>query len=77
LSVVQRAVVVTVLAGAHAVALHLNIARYTRGFDDLGVNLDAGVEWWWQLPFSPLAVWLVGSVAYAAVITMLLSRRVR
>jgi hypothetical protein len=77
MTVVQRAVVSTVLAGVHAVALHLNIARYTRGFDDLGVNLDAGIEWWWQLPFSPLTVWLAGSLGYAALIMMLLSRRVR
>jgi hypothetical protein len=77
LSAVHRAVVITVLAGAQAAALHLNIARYTRGFDDPGVNLDANVEWWWQLPFSPLATWIVGSLAYAGLIVMLLSRRVR
>jgi hypothetical protein len=77
LTLVQRVVVSTVLVAAHAVALHLNIARYTRGFDDLAVDLDAGVEWWWDIPISPLATWFAGSLAFAALIVMLLSRRVR
>ena len=41
------------------------------------VDLDAGVEWWWAIPISPLATWFAGSLAFAALIVMLLSRRVR
>lgn len=74
---VHRIVIASVLAAAHAIALHLNIARYTRGFDDLGVNLDAGIEWWWNIPLTPLAVWIAGSLAYAALVGLLLLRRVR
>lgn len=64
----QRFALVAALAGAHFVALHLNIRRYVTGIDASGVNLDAGAEWWWTGPVGPTAVWLLGSLAYALLV---------
>ncbi len=74
LSRAQRLVVVLALSVANFVALHLNIRRYVTGIDESGPNLDAGVEWWWPgLPVSPNAVWLIGSVAFALLVTLLVN----
>lgn len=70
----QRYVIATALTGAHLVALQMNIRRYVTGVDEAGVNLDSGVEWWWSLPVSPMAVWIIGSVAYGTV-AFLVARR--
>lgn len=70
----QRILAIGALAIAQAVALRLHLARYVSGFDDLSANLDAGIEWWWDVPFSPTAVWIVGSLAYTALLVVLLGR---
>jgi len=70
----QRILTIAALVIAHAVALRLHLARYVAGFDDLSANLDARIEWWWDVPFSPTAVWIVGSLAYTAVLVVLLAR---
>jgi len=67
----QRFTIVAALAGAHFVALHLNLRRYITGIDASGVNLDAGAEWWWAGPIGPNAVWLLGSLAYALLVWIL------
>lgn len=67
----QRFTIVAALAGAHFVALHLNLRRYITGIDGSGVNLDAGAEWWWAGPVGPNAVWLLGSLAYALLVWIL------
>ena len=78
LSSLQRFVVIIGLSAAHFVALHLNLRRYVTGIDESGPNLDAGVEWWWEgLPLSPNAVWLVGSLAFAALVTVLVTEASR
>jgi hypothetical protein len=70
-TVAQRFAIVAALAGAHFVALHLNIRRYVTGVDAAGVNLDSGAEWWWAGPVGPNAVWLLGSLAYALLVWIL------
>ena len=70
-TVAQRFAIVAALAGAHFVALHLNIRRYVTGIDAAGVNLDDGAEWWWAGPVGPNAVWLLGSLAYALLVWIL------
>jgi len=70
-TVAQRFALVAALAGAHFVALHLNMRRYITGIDASGVNLDAGAEWWWDGPVGPNAVWLLGSLAYALLVWIL------
>lgn len=66
--------VVVGLAAANAIALHTNIRRYTTGADVAGVDLDTGREWWWNIPIGPMATWIIGSVAFAALLVILNTR---
>ncbi len=70
----QSVVAVVALALANSVALHTNIRRYVTGIDVGGVNLDARVEWWWNMPLSPMAVWVGGSVSFAAMLVIISSQ---
>jgi len=70
----QRFAIITALGGAHFVALHINMRRYITGIDGSSVNLDAGAEWWWAGPVGPNAVWLLGSLAYALLVGILVTR---
>lgn len=67
----QRFAVIAALAGSHFVALHLNIRRYVTGIDESGLDLDAGLEWWWTGMLSPNVVWIGGSLAYAGLLVLL------
>ena len=61
-----------VLALAGSLALFINLRRYVTGLDTRSFNLDAGLEWWWPgLPISPMAVWILGSLAFAATLALL------
>jgi hypothetical protein len=60
------------LTVAFMVALHTNIQRYTTGVDRFGIDPGAGAEWWWGGAPSPLATWLIGTLAFAAVIVLLI-----
>jgi hypothetical protein len=62
-----RAQVSVVLLGvtiANSVALHTNMRRYITGLDGSS-NLNSSIEWWWDIPVSPMTVWFVGSAAFA------------
>lgn len=56
---------------AQTFALHANIRRYVTGDDVQGWNLDAGAEWWWNIPFTPMAVWIIGTLAYGGLLVVL------
>lgn len=56
---------------ANAFALHSNIRRYVTGVDAAGVNLDAGAEWSWPAGPSPMAIWIIGTLAYAGLLIVL------
>jgi len=71
---VQRIVVVLALAGAQSIALFLNMARYITGFDGISPNLDLNKEWWWDIAISPMTVWVLGSLAYAGLLALLIGR---
>lgn len=71
----QRIVVAAALSLAHSVALYLHLARYVSGYDDLSGNLDNRIEWWWESPVSPMVVWVLGSLAFTALIVIVLGRR--
>jgi len=62
---VQLACVSVLVIAANTVALHFNIRRYVTGVDGQGANLDAGVEWWWDVAVSPMSMWVIGSGAFA------------
>lgn len=73
LTLAQRVTVIVGLSAAHFVALHVNIRRYVTGIDASGPNLDAAVEWWWNGPVGPNAVWLLGSLAYTLLVAVLVT----
>jgi hypothetical protein len=70
----QLLFVAGLLALANGVALHTNLRRYLTGIDTGGVNLNSGIEWWWDVPFTPMVVWIVGALAYAALVFVLAAR---
>lgn len=57
---------------ANSVALHTNLRRYISGLDVAAWNLNHYVEWWWDIPISPMVVWVVGSLAFAAAMVIML-----
>ncbi len=66
LSLGQLSIAGGALAIANAVALHTNLRRYLTGLDGRGINLDAGIEWWWDsFPVSPNFVFIVGASSFA------------
>ncbi len=67
---------VAILAGVHAVSLHTNIRRYVTGNDVGGINLNNS-EWWWNLPVSPMAVWVIGSLAFGGALVLAASPLLR
>lgn len=71
LSRAQRWAVVIALSTANAVALFANIRRYVTGVDNPGLNLSNGAEWWWDMPVPPMALWVIGSVTFALLVTIL------
>jgi len=67
---VQLGVVATIVCIAQSLALHTNIRRYVSGQDRQGLNLNSNVEWWWSNAWSPMAVWMIGTIAFAAVVVI-------
>ena len=57
---------------AESLALYTDIRRYVTGTDVVSVDLDAGREWWWSgLVATPMAVWIVGTLAFIATAAIL------
>ena len=67
----QTIPVVALLAAGESVALYINMRRYISGASDHNVSLNANMEWWWNISISPMMVWIVGSVAFAALLIIL------
>lgn len=67
----QRWLIVVGLAGAHAVALHTTMRRFVTGLDEQYVDLGHEAEWWWSSGPTPMAVWIVGTIAFAALVAAL------
>ena len=61
----QALVVVGAIVVAHAAALHRNIRRYVTGIDEGGPDLGEAAEWWWSFGPGPMAIWLLGALAFA------------
>jgi Predicted membrane protein (DUF2142) len=67
----QLLFVVITLSVVQFIALHTNMRRYITGTDEQGWNLNAGMEWWWNGAPSPMAVLVIGSIAYTALVVIL------
>lgn len=65
-------IAILLISIANALALHRNIRRYTTGLDATGWNLDSSVEWWWNIPISPMGMWIIGSISFFAFVLSLL-----
>lgn len=74
LSFGQRYFAVGLLALTQAIALHFNFRRYLTGLDVGNWNLNSDIEWWWGGPVSPMAVWIIGSLAFAAAVVLVARR---
>jgi hypothetical protein len=59
------------LSRLQSVALHENMRRYITGLDVSGLDLNRNIEWWWPIPISPMVVWTVGTLAFAALVMIL------
>lgn len=65
LSAEQRWIVVVALTIANSVALHVNLRRYVTGLGvPVSADLNDTVNWWWGLPISPMAVWVLGTLGF-------------
>jgi hypothetical protein len=69
----QLVTIVVALSVANAFALHTQLRRYLTGTDVVGFNLDRNVEWWWGGSVSPMAVWAIGSLAFALVCVLVVA----
>lgn len=67
----QITVLIGALSLAAGVSLHFNIRRYVTGNDVGGWNLNTNAEWWWNIPVSPNMVWVIGSLAFAGMLTLI------
>lgn len=66
----QLAIIGSTLIIANSFALHSDIRRYVTGIDVATANLDAGAEWWWPIGPSPMATWIIGTLAYAGLLAV-------
>lgn len=63
--------VLIALGVAQSVALYFNLHRYIEGANGHGFNLDSNIKWWWSIPIPPMVIWILGSVAFAALLGIL------
>ncbi len=68
----QLTVVVLMLTVAQSIAMYTNMRRYIAGTQVTAWSLDADMKWWWNVPFSPMFVWITGSLAFTALLIVLL-----
>jgi len=71
----QRAVLITALGVGQATALHTNMRRYVAGLDSSRyLNLNSDIQWWWADVPSPMFVWVVTSITYVGLASLILQQ---
>jgi hypothetical protein len=61
------------LIGAQCIAIYVNIDRYVHGASiKTGVNLDYGMEWWWDFPVSPMTTFIIATLSFSILAWLLL-----
>jgi hypothetical protein len=68
----QWIVIAATLSVGQCLALYFTMRRFVNGNEPGGFNLDQAEKWWWAIPFPPMLVFAIGSLAYAALIVVLL-----
>jgi len=71
LSLAATVVFFSFISVANMYALHTLIQRYVSGINSNGFNLSAGVQWWRGGGPSPMWTWVMGSVGFALMSTIL------
>ncbi len=66
----QIAAIALAVCVAGVVALHATIQHYVSGASAYDWNLNHSVHWWWSVAASPMVVWLIGGVAFAAAVVI-------
>jgi len=66
----QAFVLAGFLALAFSLALHTNMRRYVSGVSNATWNLNANIGWWWDVPFSPMVVWTLGTLAFVGLLAV-------
>jgi hypothetical protein len=70
LSQLQSWVILAGIVIANALALYVNTKRYVSGLNNgTGINLDSNIGWWWDIPLSPMTVWIIGALGFALAAT--------
>lgn len=66
LSAGQKFTLLAMVSVANSLALYIDLKRYVAGLSHgSGFFLESGMLWWWNIPFGPTTVWLIGSVGFA------------
>jgi len=69
----QRNVLIICIAVSNCFALYANMARYVHIQSEQTFDLNHDVAWWWgALIPSPMIVWFIGSIAFAAALAIAL-----
>lgn len=59
---------------AHSLVLHKVLTRYTHGLiGPQKINLNYGITWWWDIPISPMVVWIGSSLAMLLVFSCVIA----
>lgn len=69
---VQWILVASALTLAQALALYFTMRRFVNGGAPGGFYLDSNIKWWWDIPFSPMLVLALGSLAYGGLVFIVL-----
>ena len=69
ISLPQATAITAIAAVTMPLALHANIRRNVTGIDARWFDLSLDAEWWWSgLPLGPMALWLVVTLAWWALL---------
>ncbi|MCI7306549.1 MAG: DUF2142 domain-containing protein [Trueperella sp.] len=70
---IQLGVYGALIVFIHGYFLHSVLWRYVTGSaGERPFNLNSTIEWWWDIPVSPMAVWVIGVACFAGVVGMTL-----
>ncbi|WP_083940746.1 DUF2142 domain-containing protein [Schaalia vaccimaxillae] len=54
----------TCMVIAHSLTLHKVLTRYVHGLSGpQKLNLNHNIQWWWDIPISPMSVWIIASLS--------------